>query len=109
MSAVQSWLSEVVQKLRPTRSGAGVACSSRRVVRFLSAALATLQTSCSHQPSNPLPRATHSQSSKLRMDAWVTIALAASVMDLPNLLGEDRILPGRLGERSILPIVVAAP
>jgi hypothetical protein len=112
MSAVQSRLGEAAAKLRPTRSGAGTACLSRRVVCV----------SLSHAGSGPVSqlfasagqpasyRTAHSQSSKLGMDAWVAVDPAAPVMDLLDLLGERGIFPGPLlGERPIFPGIVTAP
>ena len=70
---------------------------------------ATLKTGFSHQPGNPFARAAHSQSPKLGMHSGVGVGLAATLVDLRNLMSESRILSCPLGGWAILPVVVATP
>src|SRR5215210_882425 len=64
----------------------------------------------SHQPRYPLPGATHSQGcSEFGMDARVAVGFSASVVDLPDPLGESSVLFSPLRRRPVSPGVVATP
>src|SRR4051812_16259295 len=61
---------------------------------------ASQEAGSSHQASDPLSGAAHSQSSELGMHPWVAIDLTAPVVDLCVLLSKPLILSGPLGRRA---------
>src|SRR5215207_1155432 len=61
----------------------------------------------SHQTGNTSPRAAHSQSLEFGVDPGIAVCSSATSMDLPDLLGQARVLFGSLGGQARLPVVVA--
>ena len=92
MSATQSWFGRTAVKLRSTRSGAGRASLSRRVVVTpCRRRLAPTRPGRAHQPGDALAAMPLPSCPKLGMDARRAIGLARGRVDGPDPLQQRRV------------------
>jgi hypothetical protein len=109
MSAVHSRSGAVARKFVPTRSGAGMARGSWRVVCFLLVHdQAASKPILSHKPRHMLAVTAHSQGSEFGMDSGVAIGFCAELVNLSDPLGESGVLTLSVGGRTVFPLTVAA-
>src|SRR5215211_3910975 len=100
MSAVQSLSGAVAAKRHLTRSAAGTARGSRRVVRFLLPRMHPHSpTFLTHQASDA-PVTVAGTQAQLGVYPRIAVGVAAPVVNLAALLGADRILAATSGRRS---------